>query len=61
MICHFLEEDIDGIRCRAVGVNVEYIDGADIDVCMSKRHEQCDIANKQSEGQRVVIRLKVSD
>ena len=38
--CPFLEGDIEGIRCRAAGVNVEYIDGADISICMGERREE---------------------
>ncbi len=58
MICHFLEKDSSDIYCKAVGVNVEYIEGADINMCMSNKYKGCVILNASQQNEKIIVRLK---
>lgn len=61
MRCPFLAEDIEGIYCKAVGVNVEYIDGADMDLCLYNQYKNCAILDAYRSGEKIIVRLKDSN
>lgn len=61
-MCRFLEEDMEDTFCKAAGVNIGYIDGADIETCVGKRKEGCNIENTAlHNGQKILVKLKVHD